>query len=499
MKRWEGYRAGVALVWALGLMVAGSPTAYSEEDLRFRVYVHEVGFYPDPGALVGRRPPNFPTEAFTEAAGDYFDGDQERFVRLESPRELFLGINRQALSDGAGSDGESRPTLVEMLFLLGIAEKRYEEGVDALAGGELVEAERHLKEAAAIYKRFMVPLLRPQLVARVYQYLGLVYAALPKRRQDGIGAFQRMLRLDPRQVLVTPYVPPKVARMHREAREKLLSGRRRGPDAGDREMLETLGMLVEADMVVWGYVVQRGDQFELTMQMYRVDKGVTLPPERVMLTGDQARDAELANRLVSRFAACIEPLPEPPTPPPDREEGRFYLDASFTYATYLNGPTDQGFDNYGVSVSASYMMTERCAWVGRATFLTSGSDFENDLLTEFSQVRLFAGAGFGVRFNRWVRPFLSLTVEATRLGRFSSTDEFFCKVNTSSPGCAPSEVVVGGDTWQAGVNVQLGGSLRLYEDFSIFAAPSLSFYVFPLTDKDLDLPVGADVGLQYRF
>ena len=477
-----------ALLVAAASLWVSAPAAGQEEDPRFRVYVHEVGFFPDPERLVDGRPTSFSTEIYTDAADAYFKGDMERFRWVD--REARWRAQERLVQ--RGGDG---PTAIETYYKVDLADQEYRNGVEAFSFGDVEEAERRLKEAEATYRKFLVRQFHPERVARVYQHMGLIYSTIPGRRDDAIEAFERMLLLNPRQVLVRP---EKVARMNREARASLLESRGRGPSRGDRSWLNELGELVQADMIVWGYVVQKGDAFELTMQMYRVDKQVTLPPERVTLTGDPGRDAELANRLVSRFAACVEPLPEPPPPPPDREEDRIYLDAAFAYATYLSGPTDQGFDNYGVSIAASYMMTDRFAWVARATFLTSGSDFENDLLTEFSQVRLFAGGGFGLRFS-WVRPFLSFAVEASRLGPFSSTDEFFCKVSPASPGCAPSEISDGGDRWQLGVNVQAGLSVRFYEDFSVFAAPSLSFYVLPLTDKDLDLPIGADFGIQYRF
>ncbi len=250
---------------------------------------------------------------------------------------------------------------------------------------------------------------------------------------------------------------------------------------------------------MWGYVVQQGPEAVLRLVMYRPGaEGPRVVVEQVALSSDPQANDELADQLASRFAACVEPLPEPPRPPPEREKGHVYLDVAFAYALYLR-PLDAPFDNLGFSMAGSYLVSDNFALFGRLHLLTSGSDEAQSLLNEFSSVRLFGGGAFTVRPWRWVRPFARFAVEGLRVGEFRRTDSFFCKVNPSAQNCDPDDIRTQEAGWFAGLNAGLGTSVRVYQDLALFAAGDFSFYFFPSSQPELNYPVGFDVGLEYRF
>jgi len=487
---------GLAVVaWAL---FGGVGEAQAQGASRYRVYVRApVEFYPDLGEGAGRGSP--PTRHLQVAIERAFAAESARFEMIPTDA-LFQSPTVSPESAGAGrrSDTTTLVNPTQLILALNRAEGIVQDARRAFSRYDLASAETMLVEVIDTYESLLFPLLNPTDLARVYETLGLVLWETTERRDETLEAFRNMIRLDSRRVLVAPYFPEPIAAAYRSAQQELLGARSAGPDPTDAEVLRNLGEVVGADVVVWAYVVERGEALELVMQLYRRDSGVFLAPERVALTGDAEVDAERATRLSSRFTSCLEPLPEPVAPVAG--ERAFYLQSGFSYLVFFRGPSDQAFDNYGFALSGTYLVLGNFTLRLGLDFLTSGSDYEQDLQGEFSTIRGFVGGGFSFPVKRWLRPFVNFSLEGSRIGEIKSTDSFYCKVNPDDPRqCRPEEIEAAAPGFLMGVNIQVGLSVLRFRSLSLFAAANGSFFVVPFADREVDLPLGFDVGIEYEF
>jgi tetratricopeptide (TPR) repeat protein len=488
--------SGLAL-WALVALWGASARAQAppggEEDPRHRVYVvPRMELVPDPDQI-GEGLAQVDTAALTQAAQDYFQGQPERFVVID-PEALFARFDATARE---GSQGVS-----SLRFFLNVqkAETNLQSGVKALGRFDLKDAERSLLEAVRLYEEVQAPLLLPAELARVYEYLGLVYVEQGQREEEAIRAFVQMLRLDGRRVLVHPYYHEATEALYREARARLLEGRGGGADDADRAELAQVSQLLGAHIVLWGFVEQRGEALILHLQLHRREGDATSfpAPESIPLTRQPDVDRERADRLASRFAACVEPLPVAPPPPPDRERGRFYLDSTFAYLLYLE-PFETLFHNFGFTLTGSYMVLENFSLLARLSLLDGGNDGAESLIKSPLSARMFLGAGFALRPVRWLRLMANFAVEGNFVSELQTTDEFFCKVDRAANGCSPSDIQVEPPTWYLGVNTQLGLGIQLYRDLFLVASGGFSFYAWPLEGGAVNYPLSGDLGLGYRF
>ncbi len=500
----------------------------AKDELRFKVYVRPLAFYPDPLAernaqtqrmvhqtiraflgflpedsLKQQAPEKFvDVRSLQKAVARYFSNQDERFVVIPND-DLLLAIEREALLTDSG--GQS---VLRIMIQTEQAKALKEEGVRALSRADLETAEIKLMEAARLYESVQGEFLYPVQMSEIYEYLALVYDEMRNRGQEldqetsarFEDALERMVRLTPEKKLVYPFYASSLERAWRQARAAVLKSRRSGRDRVDLLLAERVGQLLDANVVVWGYVTQKGGQLELTLHMHRQDKPEleAAPPERIRLPVGKTARFERAQRLASRFAACIEPLPEPPAPVVDREKGHFYLDSTFSYLVYLN-PEQTRFDNFGFSLSGSYMLSDNFALMSRVSIMVGGSDVEGDLLSDdFNSVRSFLGGAFSLRTGLF-RPFVTFSVEANRISRFERTDNFFCKINRDAPACGPDDIESKPPGWLIGINSQLGTALNLYRDLFMTVSGNFTFYSLPFEDKPVDLPLGLDAGLEYRF
>jgi tetratricopeptide (TPR) repeat protein len=494
--RWPGWLLVVVLCALCGAAQAQSlrgAVEEPEEDPRYRVYVvPRVEFLPDPDQA-REAIPQLDTEQLVEAIEGYFSASDGRF-RVIPSEALFARFDAPS---GQGVEGVSA-----LRFFLNVqqAETSLQSGIKSLSRFDLKDAERHLLRAASLYEEVQAQLLLPVELARVYEYLGLVYVEQGQRQEDAISAFIQMLRLDGRTVLGHPYYPAGTAALSREARRRLLISRGGGADDTDREEIVRTARLVDANIVIWGYTVQEGDKKTLHLQMYRQDgEGTGFPaPEVIELDADVQVSQERADRLASRFAACVEPLPTPLPPPPDRERGRFYLEPAFAYTLYLE-PIDTLFNNFGFTLTGSYMLLENFGLVGRVSLLDGGNDSAESLIQSPLSARMFFGAGFAIRPTSWLRLFANFAAEGSFISQIQTTDSFFCKVDRGSSQCLESEISTQPSTWYLGLNAHMGARFRLYKDLFAVGSGGFSFYAWPLEGRAVNYPVSGNLGLGYRF
>ncbi len=496
------------LTWAAALLACALAAAQPDPiapDPRYRVFLSgnidgTIDFYPDPDES-RKGTPQFDTDRLARAIERYFAQNDERFVVVPSG-EFLEAFTR------TDSDIRDAPDLARIMRSMRKGDSLLKKGVNALSRASLSEAEGHLLEAARLLEKVKADLLFPSDLAQVYEHLAIVYDE--ERSRDGespdLAARQndvllKMIRLEPARVLVYPFYSDSLERAWRAARQDVLLSREAGADEPDRARARRSGALVNADIVLWGYAVQTGPSVTLTLHMLRRDTGEPLffEPERITLSQDPDAQIERADRLASRFAACIEPLPTPRPQPADQEKGRFYLDSSFAYLAFLRTrPIDVFFNNFGFSLSGQYMLSENFALSSRINLMTGGVDANGHLREGFGSIRTFFGGTYALRIGI-VRPFIGFSLEADRLAEFSMTTNFFCKINVNAPGCDPNDIIVQRPGWLVGVNSQIGASLRLYRELFMTASGNFAFYVLPLSDPAVDLPLGFDFGLQYRF
>lgn len=471
----------LAFVWP---MAGSAQERRPATDPRYRVYVHgPIGAFPDPDVVraEGATPD---VAGLTEALTGYFENHPERFVIVD-PDLTFEGLGNAT----------------KLLKFLRSADRQVEKALEARGRFDLRVAERNLREATEAYEQVEAPVFFPDEVARAYEYLGLIYAS-QDRREEAVEVFVRMLELDPTRVLIHPFYFEATEARFREARAQLLASREGGPNEKDRGVLRRLGEAVDASIVMTAYVVQTGDKTELVLFAFRRDgqQETFLPIQRIELSGDPIVDRERANRLASRIAACVEPLPVPEPEPPDSDKGHIYLDSTFSYYFFFVTDTGASFPNLGLAIDGSYLLTDNFALVARVNFLTAGDDPSGEQLTDFTTVRLSLGGGFSFRLaNGYVRPYLNITGEAANFGRFERTTSFFCKVNPEGSPCDPDDIVSEAPGWLYGAATRAGVSFKLYRGLHATVGGGLSFYFIPRDLPALNFPLGFDSGLEYRF
>lgn len=499
-----------------------------ESDRRFRVYLHEpVQVFADP--LAERRAQvrsiveqtadaimplsiqdgaddatkagylKLDPDVIADALRRHFAQDESRFVVL--PREALL----QAIESKGDKAGL---TAIEFVRNDRQADALKKDGIRALERLDLRRAEEKLSQAIELYEDIAGDFIYPEVLAEAYEVLVLVHDELRNRAEDvdpdlearWMAALRRLVRLAPDRHLVYPFYATSLEKSYLQARAQVIAQRVAGRDPVDLETAQRVGALVDADIVLWAYVIQ-DESGALTLQLHMnrpsSSEAVYVEPQSIALAEGAADHAERASRLASRFAACIEPLPEPPPPLVDREKGHFYLDSAFAYYYYLR-PVEMRFDNFGFNLLGSYMLSDNFGLLGRVTLLTSGRDFDGDLLDTVGSVRTALGGEFSLRFE-FLRPTLAFAIEANRTSSFRRTDEFFCKISASAPDCEPGDIESKDARWLIGVNSQLGLSLRLYRQLFMSVRGGFSFYTLPFGGKPLNFLLGFDSGLAYRF
>jgi hypothetical protein len=126
------------------------------------------------------------------------------------------------------------------------------------------------------------------------------------------------------------------------------------------------------------------------------------------------------------------------------------------------------------------------------------------LLEGFSSFRTALGGAFSLRFG-WLRLFLGLGAEFNRVEGFRATNDFWCKVTGGDFGrfgtdqdCLPNiEVTAQEARVLIGPFVMPGGAVDVVGPFAGYFLVNFAFYV--TETADLDFPIAAEAGIEYRF
>ncbi|MFU8807446.1 MAG: hypothetical protein ACNA8W_26790, partial [Bradymonadaceae bacterium] len=180
---------------------------------------------------------------------------------------------------------------------------------------QIKEAIDQLEKAVENYATVHYGMLAPGELAEVLLYLSLSYLEEGSNVVRPLELMKKMIALDPEAVLRPGYYPEYIVHFYENARNALLQEVLEvGPG---QESARILAQLVEADYVLYPFAVApRGGPPRLVTYLYSTEDDAFLDSEVQLLdtlTPDSLNEA--ANRLMSRYSACLfEPPPEAPQP-----------------------------------------------------------------------------------------------------------------------------------------------------------------------------------------
>ncbi|MBA2664376.1 MAG: hypothetical protein H0U74_18955 [Bradymonadaceae bacterium] len=386
---------------------------------------------------------------------------------------------------------------------LSLARQWAEMGIEEYKRLQTREAIEHLEKALQNFTKIRFEAIEPEEIAEVLLYLTLAYL------EDGgdvvrpLELIKMMIVLDPQRTIRAGYYPDYIVQFYRSAGEALRDELQRlGPSIGHaREIAATAG----ADAVLYGYVVpdaQLGAR--VLLYTYTVAADAFLPLEALGL-GTLERDEvhEAGSRLMSRYSAYLfEERAEPPRPvEASQGQSALAIELQFAYATFLKfpSPIERSFGNYGVSVGANFSLTREFGVAGALQVLNSMRDYNGILREDFTTIRGFLGGQLGVEFydfNLSIQTALELThvgpIRAIGDKNCIPAPDLLCDNNYGT-------VVFDQLALLMGVNTRPRLSYRVTRALEAVASVSVSYYFYPMTDRILNFPLTAEVGVQYRF
>lgn len=408
---------------------------------------------------------------------------------LTSDIELAESLSRNPLYQGTIS-------LARQWADMGIEEYKRLQTADAIG---------HLEKALQNFLQIHFEVVEPKEVAEVLLYLSLAYL------EDGgdivrpLELMKMMIGLDPERIIRPGYYPDYIVQFYRSAREVLLNEMVSvGPSLRHaREMAARLNV----DAVVLGYVgpsSAKTGSMEVSVFLYTVVDDAFVAVETITLdTVDSALADEAGNRLMSRLAACLFEPREAAVGPVTASKGQspFALQLHFAYATFLKypSPIEHSFGNYGVHVGASFALTREFGVTGALQVLNSLRDYNGILRDDFTSIRGFLGGQLGIEFYDFMFS-VQVALEMTHIGPIRAFGDKNCIAapDVLCPGDRGT-VVFDSQPVLMGINTKPRLSYAVTRALEAEVSVSASYYFYPLTDRVLNFPLTAEMGVQYRF
>lgn len=232
-----------------------------------------------------------------------------------------------------------------------------------------------------------------------------------------------------------------------------------------------------------------------------------LQPDRAEFGTDPGAAGSM---LASRIHACL-PFGDVQRRGPHRT--RWFADAGFHYFLFLDsriaGIADGGlFPNFGAVARVGWHFAPNIHLVGTLALTNSGRDFSEDLRRDVAAVRATIAPGY-IHVGRNWRGWANVGFEGMSLSELVITSEPACKVfddpdaDPQPPdghGCNPTtDIDRVPRSWLIGATAAGGLGLRLVDQVWLSGQLTVSTYFFETEDVALDLPLGIDLGLGYRF
>ena len=394
----------------------------------------------------------------------------------------------------------SQPVFAETL---GVAEDWAKLGVENYKHLRTEDAIRQLENAIEKYGSIDYQYVDPERVAEVAMYLALSYLNQGDNAARPLALMKRMIRLDPDRVLRKGFYPDKIANFYASARQDALRRlQREGPPA---ERARALAELMEADLVVFGTVVPRGDgRHQARLFVYSVPDEGFVEPETVGIGAETAEAFRGAgNRLMSRVTPCVYE----PTDTGDSEtivdsqgEGPLSIQLNFTYASFLRYPESisKPFGNIGLSMDTHLLLTEEFGLRFGIGVMRSLRDYSGRIVEHLNTVRAQVGPDLAVDIGQF-NVGLSVGLEGANISPFVVCKEL--NEPAQETGC-PNESdreTYDDLAFLLGANVRPRLRMRLFDTFDVTTGAGYTFYFVPFTGQPLNSPVSGHVGIQYRF
>jgi len=358
-------------------------------------------------------------------------------------------------------------------------------------------AVKSLEQALAIYQSVRWDLVEPIQMAEVMMYLALAHLDLRQDLARPLEIMADMIHLDPTRVLKTGFYPEDVVKFYDSARDTLERELRAG---NDLEGARQLVALADVQHVIVATILPAAGGFTVLVHWFDADDGVFLPVESLeVLSLVDSGIEEAGSRLASRFAACLlEPTPVTDAVTSSTGQSPWAVELNFAYTSFLEFPESQMelFGNYGATFGASFSLTREFEVLAAAQILTSIRDNDGFLNDDFTTLRGFGGVGLGYSFGPW-RADVGMLLEASTMGDIKVCDD----INQIIPGCNddPADYTVYSFDLLVGLNVRPRIKLQIVKSIEVQLGMSGSFYFFPLSGRDLNLPLTVESGVQYRF
>ncbi len=374
-------------------------------------------------------------------------------------------------------------------------------GLEAFRQLDRARALDLLGRALEYYDALLHDLTAPEEVAEVLLYLALSELD-EKRTLTAIEHMQRMILLDASRELQRGYWPDDAVDAYAQARRGLERDLRLGPQRFVARA-RAIASRLDADVVYFSAALPaQGGQVEVLLFPFVAARDAFDVTERALLTGPTAARVEDATgRLMSRHASCLREAQEDARPivPPSQGRSPLSIQVSMSYTSFLRYPRtlDVPFGNYGLGLGAQWLLTRDFGLVSSVQVLTSQSQYSGLVATEsFPTIRGFLGAELGYRLGNW-RASMQVAGDLTHVSEFAVWGNVPCVTRTD---CNPDLDQITYDEYglMLGVNARPSISYRLDRSLELIARASGSYF-FLAGGSELNFPLGADLGLEYRF
>lgn len=385
---------------------------------------------------------------------------------------------------------------------LELAEQLAEQGIQNYKELNQAQAMRNLEKALEQYEAIRYDLIEPQRVANVLLYLALSYIEQDARLPQALRALRQMILLDPSIELKRGYDADKIVDLYEDARRTLqLELTKRGPRIEQLEQARELASRAGADYVIYGVIVPADGGYVLTLYPYSAQEGRFELGESLRVSRlDPELIEEVADRLAGRWSSCLaKPEQRVTGPPPSRGRGALSLSLGMSYMSFVKNPRplEDLFGNYGLGLGARWLITREFGVVGGAQLLIAQRDRSGRIVNEdFPTFRGFLGGELGLELFSDLTLAVQLAGDITHVSEFKVWGDANC-IPQNDCGKAPVEFADYG--LMLGVNARPMVSYQFHEAVSAQLGASFSYFFYTGAGEDLNFPIGADLGVQYRF
>ncbi len=230
-------------------------------------------------------------------------------------------------------------------------------------------------------------------------------------------------------------------------------------------------------------------------------------PQSLSLPGMDQELLKVSKQTVEQFSKAINDgldslyvgLQWPDVAPVSKvktQSNRFYLDMSAIYFSYMKHTLDRNLHTLGANVQVSYMFNEHFFARGGITVSGVFRDKQKDLYDTFNIIRLNFYGGVSGNYG-WVRPYLAIGVEYSYSSPYAVTESVTCKtfghddIECNDYKSNPNPHLFGFDL-TVGANFGKEPVYLVVEGFA-------GVYVLTMSTAWTQVPLGASLGIQYRF